>query len=149
MKKVSWLFLFLVPAACAQPQEPAADIETAVAAFAEAFRSGDYETVEAHIADRYVHVNSGGAPYDREQWLSWYEGYAAEITDGDHVFDSYAIKSLDIARHDDAAYVTGVVRAEGERFGEPFSQRIRFTNLWIVEDGRWKRAGFHDVASSE
>ncbi len=141
--------VFLTSASCVQRQQPATDIETTLRNFAEAFRSGDVETVSAHIAANYVHVNSGGAPYDRAQWLGWYAGYAAEIASGDHVFNNYGVHSLDVTMHDDAAYVTGVVRADGTRFGEAFTQNIRFTNLWIVENGQWKRAGFHDVASSE
>ncbi len=106
-------------------------------------------TVEAHLAEDYVHVNSGAAPYDRAQWLGWYEGYAREIARGDHVFEDYAVQSLQITQHEDAAYVTGVVHATGTRYGEAFVQRIRFTNMWIIEGGRWKRAGFHDASSSE
>lgn len=142
-------FVLLLTDACAQPQQVETNIETTLTTFAEAFRTGDYETVEAHISDNYVHVNGDGAPYDRVQWLEWYKGYAKEIANGDHVFEDYAVQSLEITRHDDAAYVTGVVRANGERFGEAFTQNIRFTNLWIIENGKWKRAGFHDAASSD
>ena len=134
---------------CAKSSQPEISIETTLANFSDAFRSGDYDTVEAHIADEYLHVNSGAAPYDRAQWLGWYETYAQEIVDGEHVFANYSVEALKIARYNDAAFVTGIVRANGVRHGETFNQDIRFTNLWIIEDGQWKRAGFHDTGNTE
>lgn len=150
LRIIFFLVLLLAFSACTNADSDNAELsEDDIYAFALAFHTGDFDTVSKHIAEGYIHVNSGAAPYSRTQWLAWYEGYAQEITNGDQVFKQYEIEALEIQRHQDAAYVSGVVRASGERFGDPFSQKIRFTNLWVWEDDRWKRAGFHDVASSQ
>ena len=104
--------------------------------------------VASYIANDYMHVNSGAAPYDRSQWLRWYQEYAREINNGDHVFEHYVMDDVEIVIHGNAAYVTGVIQANGVRHGEAFSQSLRFTNLWIVEHQRWKRLGFHDAVAN-
>ena len=142
------LLILVFFAACAPTTAPENDLEDTLSEFAAAFQSGDYDTVASSIAENYLHVNSDASPIDRTQWLDWYKGYAQEINNGDHVFEHYDIEDVQIVVHNEAAYVTGVVHASGIRFGEAFSQNIRFTNLWVVEQQHWKRAGFHDVAVS-
>lgn len=143
------LLIVVFAAACAPVTAPENGLEDTLTKFATAFQSGDYDTVASYIADGYMHVNSDAPPIDRKQWLDWYKGYAGEIKNGDHVFERYKIEDVQIVAYEDTAYVTGVVHANGVRFGEAFSQNIRFTNLWIVEQNRWKRVGFHDVAVTQ
>lgn len=140
------LFILGVVAGCAPTTAPEYSLDDTLSKFANAFQSGDYETVASYISEDYIHVNNGAPPIDRLEWLDWYKGYANEIKSGDHVFERYDIEDLQIVIHNDAAYVTGIVHANGIRFGEAFSQNIRFSNLWVVEQKRWKRLGFHDVA---
>lgn len=135
--------------ACMQPNHSENEVRTAVLDFAENFSTGKFANIESTTAKTYMHINSGNSPLTRTQWLGWYRGFADDITKGDHIFENYQIENLQIAFYEDAAYVTGVVNANGTRLGEPFTQSIRFTNLWVVEGEHWKRAGFQDAPSTQ
>lgn len=144
---LSCFALLLMVSACARPADrPATSVEEAVRSFADAYRDGDVETVDALLANDYVHINSGAAPGDRDSYLAWNRTRAENLGGGEWSVETYDLSELQIKTYDDAAVVTGRVTASGVRDGENWASDIRFTNLWVIEDGAWKRAAFHDAA---
>lgn len=132
---------------CAEtPDTDASSVETAVRQFAEAYRDGDVETVESLLADDYIHINSGAAPGDRDSYLAWNRTRAEYLKSGAWSVDTYDLTELQVKLYKSTAIATGRVTATGVRDGTAWSSDVRFTNLWVMENGRWKRAAFHDAA---
>lgn len=47
------------------------------------------------------------------------------------------------------AIVTGIVKSDGTRDGVNFKSTLRFTNVWVYENGNLRRASFHDSAITD
>ena len=110
-----------------------------------AFVEADAATLGRLITDDYIHVNgSSGNVVDREQWLSYIASRRRELEDGVLVVDSYEVHDVEVRLHDETAIVVGIVAVSGTRNGQAFDRRIRFTNVWVEQDGAWRRAAFHD-----
>ncbi|GJL94031.1 MAG: hypothetical protein DHS20C05_04360 [Hyphococcus sp.] len=126
--------------------DDAKDVEAAILQFAEAYRSGDVAAVDQLIAEDYSHINNGGEPIDRTDYMAWNNLRAGHLKKGEWRIDQYEVTELVITTHELSAVATGRVIAKGERNGKQWNSDVRFTNLWIKESGHWRRAGFHDTA---
>jgi ketosteroid isomerase-like protein len=114
-------------------------------ALGEAYKSGDVEALEDLIAERYSHINNGAPPIGRKIWLDANRERAKKIKDGSIEVTDYQLADLRITLiGESAAVVTGRVHAAETVDGKPRQYNVRFTNFWVKEDGRWKRAAFHD-----
>ena len=123
---------------------PTKSVTDAVETFAKAFRAADIETLDQLLTDDYVNINAGGQPIDKEAWLRWMTSRGDELARGDYVIETYELEDLEIVLYGQAAVVTGMVHSSGTSYKQPFNSKIRFTNLWVHEGGRWRRAAFHD-----
>jgi ketosteroid isomerase-like protein len=124
-----------------------ADLRSAIQAFGEAFRVADAQELGLLLSDDYVHVNGGsGNVIDREDWLRWVESRRREIHNGELIIREYRIEDLRIVIHGDTAIVVGAVFSKEVRNGQSHTVRIRFSNTWLYEDSKWRRAAFHDSA---
>ena len=115
------------------------------AAFTEAFNASDVETLETLLAEHYSHTNDSDPPLDREAWLTSIAKRRADVETG-------AVKITDIQRSDielrssgDTAVGTGLYRMRGERNGEPYGIKIRYTQVWEWDGEDWYRVAFHDT----
>jgi ketosteroid isomerase-like protein len=125
--------------------DPSDEVRAAIDRFTEAFVSADTVALDGLLIDPYLHVNgSSGTLVGRDEWLAWMATQHEAIEAGDLVIDHYEVTDLTIRMRRDSANVTGVVRTNGIRDGEPFDREIRFTNVWVKEGEEWKRAMFHD-----
>jgi pimeloyl-ACP methyl ester carboxylesterase len=123
---------------------PESTVLSKVQAFADAFRDGDVETIQGLLGSNYSHCNSNGSRPTREEWLAWFTTRAADTRAGRFVYTEYHNEDVRIQIHDAVAVVTAVNAAAGTREGAPFSHRLRFTQVWFLEEGEWKRIAFHD-----
>jgi ketosteroid isomerase-like protein len=148
MRRIVVLVVELVLLAGAVSSASAATVESTilskVEAFADAFRDGDVETINGLLGATYSHCNSDGSRPTREKWLAWFTTRADDIRAGRFVYDEYRNEDLQIQVHGSVAVVTAVNISAGTRGGTPFSNRLRFTQVWLLEDGEWKRIAFHD-----
>jgi len=131
-------------------EDPAAEAEVelrdAVTRFGRAFREARVATLDSLLTDDYVHVDGGSASVlDRTSWLEWVGSRRARIVSGELRYDGYRVGDLRIHLHGEAAVVTGVVHARGRDGEEPFASVVRVTNLWVRQEGLWRRAAFHDT----
>ncbi len=124
-------------------------VRDSVLALGRAYRDADVSGVDALIARTYVHTNGGRRPSDRAGYLAWNRKRAAWLESGKWRVDAYEVSEIEVTVVGPTALVTGRVEARGVRDGRPWSSDIRFTNVWILEDGAWKRAGFHDAPTNE
>jgi Domain of unknown function (DUF4440) len=127
--------------------DPGAAVEVlrAVETFSRAFAAADTNALSGLLTRQYVHTNGSSAPLQKTQWLQYVGARNAEIKSGALVLREYRNEDLIVETYSDqTAIVQGVNTASGERNGQPFRTRIRFTQVWVQENGRWKRAAFHD-----
>ncbi len=133
---------------CEQPAAEATlsdeSLRVAIATFNEAFARGDAEEIAGLITQDYRHTNGTSTAIDRETWLNYIRQREETISSGELAVNDYGLTELGISRHGEMAIVTGKVSVVQTREGERSEQAYRITNIWVVEDGKWKRAGFHD-----
>ena len=110
-----------------------------------AYRTGDFETLDKMISKDYLHTNPSGNVIARKNWLSWNASRAEAIKSGVLAINTYETSDLDIRiKNPTTAIVSGVNKATGVNNGEAFETKVRFTHVWLFEEGAWKRAVFHD-----
>jgi ketosteroid isomerase-like protein len=144
-KLITLLLLVAATSATSQSASPENEVRTSVAAFARAFQEADVSVLETILTENYIHVNGGsGNRLDRDQWLTWIASRRLEIESGDFVYETYLVEDLQVQLYGDSAVVVGVTRSNGQRNGVPFTNAGNFTNIWVRQNGVWRRAGFHD-----
>ncbi len=122
-----------------------AELETEIERFGRAWAAGDAATLAQLLAPDYSHVDVAGAILGRETWLAYARCRAGSGT-------SIGLRDTAIRRHGDIAIVTGVnvLRGTGIRTeDDPRDLTIRFTQVWIREDGHWLREAFQGTAIEE
>jgi len=141
------LLLLLAPwSGATEAVNSEAEVRAAVASFGSAFVEADVPTLEGLLEENYIHINgSSGNVLNRDEWLGWVESRRAELESGALVVSDYRIEDVEVEIHGEAAVVTGVAVASGNRHGVPYHSQVRFTNVWVHRDGAWRRAAFHDT----
>jgi ketosteroid isomerase-like protein len=124
---------------------PERDLRTRISAFDAAFVRGDVDMLDEMLTERYRHTNAGSMPLTKSQWLGWIASRRSRMDEGRLKYDRYATEELDVVMTGDRAIVTGRNRAVGTKEGEEFTVDIRFTHVWVRNEGKWKRAAFHDA----
>lgn len=109
------------------------DLRQAVADFDRAQLHSDVAELERLLADDYVLYNSQGQVEDKRRFIEDYRGMRLEPF---HVEDE-TIRLLG-----DAAVMAGVATLKGTDLasGQPFTVRLRFSDIWRKRDGRWQVA---------
>jgi len=140
------LYMVLVPfSVSAQDSDREQEVRSAFSRFSAAFQSADIATLDNLLTENYRHVNgSSGNVINKDQWLAWLASRGAEIQNGDFSYEDYEVEDLQVELYGDMAVVIGVARANGVRNGEPFTMALAFTNVWVKQNGDWRRAAFHD-----
>ena len=109
-----------------------------------AFKECDIEKLKTLITENYLHTNGTSKSIKRNAWLGYLEKRKLEINNGNLVVNTYDMKEVEIELYDDAAIVTGKIVTSSTKSGEYQENEFRITNIWVKEEGNWKRAGFHD-----
>lgn len=115
-----------------------------LAAFDAAFVAADSDALEGLLSARYMHTNTDGSTHDRNSWLGWVSSRRPAVKSGHLSFDRYETSDVRIVMLGDTAIVTGENYADGIDSSSRFSRRIRFSHVWTLEKGSWKRILFHD-----
>ena len=101
--------------------------------FGEAWGRGDVAGCERLLATRYTHTDVSGQVQDRAGWLAYLRARRG----------SWRVTFSDVRTDllgDAVAVVTGENQLQPEAGGAPV--RIRFTQVWIREQGAWMRTFF-------
>jgi len=113
--------------------------------FAQAFARADADALDALLTEDYIHTNADGGVLDKHAWLSWIRTRREELAAGRLKIESYANADVEVRIFGNAAVVTGRNSTQGYRDDRPFTIQIRFTHVWVFEQGQWRRAAFHDT----
>ena len=125
------------------------EVREAVERFGRAFAEADASALGPMLSEDYVHTNWDGAVLDKSGWLDYVRSRRAELESGALRIDAHTTDDLKVRLYGNVAVVTGRNTTRGERGGEAFTTRIRFTHVWVKVDGGWRRAAFHDSTITE
>ncbi|TMU55987.1 nuclear transport factor 2 family protein [Flagellimonas algicola] len=112
--------------------------------FNTAFQHGDIKTLDSMITDTYVHTNGTSQAIHKSIWLSYLKKRNARIANGELEVLHYEMGDLGFVHYTDFAIVTGRVLVTNRISQDTIENQYRVTHLWVIENGNWKRAGFHD-----
>lgn len=94
----------------------------------QALPSGDFNTLNAVLADRFVLVTFEGRAQSKTEFLAYWQSF-----DTLH----YTVQDMIVRVHADTAIVTGRFQMSGVRAGKPFARQGRFVDTCLNQDGRW------------
>ncbi len=143
MKRLLYVFVGLSLVACSTPKGP--DLPTQVALFNEAYEKGNVKALESMLTENYVHTNNSWKSFGKDQWLHYMELRAEKLAKGALQVDQYEMDELDIQQHGSSAIVTAKISVRGLEEGASFFKQFRVTNVWVQQNGTWRRAAFHDT----
>lgn len=116
----------------------------AINTFNTAFKNGDVARLESMITDNYQHTNGTSKSIGKESWLNYLHKRKQDLEAGNLVVNAYEMDQMEVELYEDMAIVTARVNTKSTLDGETRENEFRVTNVWVLEDGKWKRAGFHD-----
>lgn len=122
-----------------------ANLMMAIRDFNLAFEQGDLETLEMMITENYRHSNGANEAIGRDEWVNYLKKRKDQLRSGELKVISYFMKNMDVQQFDDAAIITGKVETQIQRNDSIENHAYRVTNFWVLDNGKWKRAGFHDT----
>ena len=110
-----------------------------------AFRDGEIEKLKSMITNNYLHTNSNSKSIRKKDWLAYLEKRKRELITGSLIVNHYEMNETEVEIYDDMAIVTAKISFSTIRFEEQKENEFRITNVWVKEEGVWKRGGFHDT----
>lgn len=138
------LTCFLV--ACdGQPENSVDQLKSTLELFNRAFAETDLETLDKHTSENYRHTNGNSIAFDKRSWFNYLKKRKADIDAGVLTMEKYEMSEIDIQVNGNSAVITGKILTKGKNKGEPFERELRVTHTWVLLNGVWKRAGFHDT----
>jgi len=96
------------------------------------------------ITDNYIHTNGSSSPINKTTWLNYLRGREKEIESGKLVGNNYEMSNPQVEFHGNTAILTANIKVTATNKGALTENEYQVTNIWVKEDGEWKRAGFHD-----
>jgi Domain of unknown function (DUF4440) len=96
----------------------------------------DERALEGMIADTFVETEWDGEVSERGKFL-------ADIKDPKFRPSLVTIQDLKVNLYRNTGVVTGVYHTKGSYSGKPYDHLGRFTDTWILEDGKWQCVASH------
>lgn len=112
--------------------------------FNKAFQNGNVAVLESMITENYLHTNGNSKSIGKKDWLDYLSKRENEIKSGNLEVIDYKLDETEIEFYRNTAIVTGKVVVLNKENGRIQKSEYRITNIWVNENGIWKRAGFHD-----
>ena len=112
------------------------DLLQAEAALCQAFESGNAEALRTGLTGDFTLVDSRGAVSGLAQNLD-------EVARREPYYDEFRNHDQQVRLYGDAALVVGITRIKGRAGGEAFAADFRYTDTWVLRDGRWLLAASH------
>ncbi|MEO0508197.1 MAG: nuclear transport factor 2 family protein [Bacteroidota bacterium] len=139
------VFIALGFFSCQNDEEPNKKaLLLAIEKFNTAFAQGDLSTLDSMTTANYLHTNSSSKVIGKTDWFNYLNKRSASLESGEINVLRYELDQTKIEYHGPSAIVTGRVTVVVQDNLGTNENQYRITNLWVYEDGIWKRAGFHD-----
>jgi ketosteroid isomerase-like protein len=114
------------------------DLQASITRLGEAWAQGDLATLETLLSRTYTHTDVFGAFQDRAAWLRYVGARTGRAT-------QIGFRNVETRVVGDVAVVTGIndVSGPGARSaGDQRALSLRFTQVWVRQDGKWLREAF-------
>lgn len=120
------------PTAAPAERDLVAEVRAAADEFDQAQLRADRATIERYLADDFVFVRGSGKVADRDAFIQ------AFTTPGDTLepFELVDRRLIPLGR--DAVIASAEVTLKGMEGGQPFSEHIRFADVFLYREGRWQ-----------
>ena len=96
----------------------------------------DERALEGMIADTFSNTEWDGEVSQRGKFL-------ADIKDPKFKPDLVTIRDVKVNLYRNAGVVTGAYHTKGSYNGKPYDHLGRFTDTWVLEDGKWECVASH------
>lgn len=96
----------------------------------------DQRALEGMIADTFIDTEWDGEVSERGKFL-------ADIKDPEFKPTPVAIQDLKVNLYHNTGIVTGTYHTKGSYNGKPYDHFGRFTDTWILEEGKWNCVASH------
>jgi ketosteroid isomerase-like protein len=112
------------------------DLDTFLAAWADAERAGDAATTEQLLTDDFIGIGPVGFQLPKSAWLQ-------RLTGGDLHYDELGLEEVTTRRYGGCAVSTARWNARGTAHGHSIPEATRITLITTDQDGDWRLAGIH------
>lgn len=145
----SGLLLFRLACKAPQQRQPSqeevkAELREAIDAFNRAFAEADTSQLKTMLTEDYQHSNSYYEAIGKNTWLEYVGQRKADLDSGEMELLNYALDQEQIQVIGNTGILSGRIRVESRLGTDTTEAAYRITNVWIKEEGKWKRAAFHD-----
>lgn len=120
------------------------ELELTINKFNNAFAEGDLAVLDSLTTENYLHTNNSSKVIGKSDWFNYLKKRNERLQSGELVVLDYALEQTKIEIHGSSAIITGMVTVITKDSIGTTKNQYRITNLWVYENHRWKRAGFHD-----
>jgi len=96
----------------------------------------DSAALDALVSSRFVNTEWDGEVSDKQKFL-------ADIKDPRFKPSQANIQDLKINFFGDAAVITGIYHTAGTYQGKPYDHVGRFTDTWVLDQGKWQCVASH------
>ena len=131
------LLLLAAPMALAQAAADESKILAMENAWNQAQLHHDAKAMDSLVADSYVNTESDGSVQNKAEFLASIKDKAA------YHAETMSNSDVKVRLYGNVAVVTGAYRAKGVASGKPFDNRGRFTDTWLLLNGRWQCVASH------
>ena len=125
-------------------EELKSELKTAIDAFNRAFAEADTSLLKSMLTEDYQHSNSYYEAIGKETWLEYVGQRKADLDSGEMELLDYALDQEQIQLIGNTGILSGRISVESRLGADTTKAAYRITNVWIKEEGKWKRAAFHD-----
>nr|WP_321237509.1 nuclear transport factor 2 family protein [uncultured Psychroserpens sp.] len=112
--------------------------------FNNAFQEGNVSIIESMVTENYIHTNGNSKAIRKKDWLNYLKKREKKIKSGNLEVIEYKMNEIEIEFYNKIAIVTGKIFVSNKEKEDIKNSEYRITNIWVNENGKWKRAGFHD-----
>lgn len=112
------------------------DIQQLEDSLQKAMLSGDTDALNEHLDDSLVAIDPFGRRLDKQQNLDFHRSNILKLD---------RIEQLDrsIRIMENAATVSWFGKFTGKYYGEDFSEKLAYSRVWSLRDGRWTLVLIH------
>jgi len=147
LKQLLIYTMFISFFSCSTKKDAPANQESLIEAintFNNAFAKGDLKTLTVMITNKYKHTNGNSKAIVAKDWLNYLHKRNKDLQSKDLVVHSYDMDQIEMVLYGSNAIVTGRIQTSSTLKGALRENKYRVTHVWVYENHRWKRAGFHD-----
>lgn len=98
--------------------------------------SRDATAIASMIGDKFINTEYDGAVSDRGKFL-------ADFADPKFRPSIMSIADVKVEMYSTTAVVTGAYHTKGTYGGKPYEHFGRFTDTWVLQDGKWLCVASH------